>query len=104
MDHAAQGLRGRLLHRVAEQGHGDFGLAELTAMFHELSGGRKYFLRLASLFRWKHRAAVEMGANAVSQLFTAFWAPIRAVAEQAREQFSGRGYGTCPVRGCCRRG
>jgi hypothetical protein len=93
-DNETQGFRGRLLHRGAERGHGDLGLAhqyvcrvpELAAQFDELLGGRACFLRPASHFRREHRAAVEMGANGIAQIVAALRAQIR-VAGPAREQF-----------------
>jgi len=59
---------------------------ELAVLFRESLGGRAYFVRAASHFRWEYRAAVEMDANAVGQVVTAPRAQVR-VAEQARQKF-----------------
>jgi hypothetical protein len=84
-----------LLHRVAEQGHGNLGLthqhvravAKLPGLLYKLLGGCLCFLRAAAHFRREHRATVEMGSNAVGQVFTAPRASVRAPGERAPEKF-----------------
>lgn len=93
-DDAAQGFRGRLLHRGAVRGQGDLGLAhehvcrvlELAVLSDKLLGGHARFLRLAEAFGPKDRTAVEMGANGIGQVPTALRAPI-CIAGRAQEQF-----------------
>jgi hypothetical protein len=91
---AAQALNRRLLHRVAEQGPGDLGLphqhvravAKLSSTFHELLSGCPGLLRAAAHFGREHCATIEMGANAIGQVFMASGAPIRAAGEGTREK------------------
>jgi hypothetical protein len=93
-DDAAQALNRRLLHRVAEQGPGDLGLphqhvravAKLSSTLHELLSGCPGLLRASAHFRREHCATIEMGANAVGQVFMASGASIRAAGEGTREK------------------